>query len=176
MLKHKTTLPYFFFKSLISSVKVSSQHRQMILIFYVADTITSWSAVSIWTRYLQIMKVTYLILVLLLLFQRWGNYVSMKLWSLTGPRWHISEYGATVEWYWQGKTKKLGKRPVPVPLYPPHIPHGVTWVRSWASMVRNWRLTASAMAWPILLFTAYQLFPPVHKTRKYLLVHIWDIR
>jgi hypothetical protein len=47
-----------------------------------------------------------------------------------------------VEWKWQGKTEVLGKKPVPVPLCPPQIPHGLTW----ASAVRGRRLTAWATA------------------------------
>jgi hypothetical protein len=31
-------------------------------------------------------------------------------------RWYMSEYGAAVEWYWQGKTEGLGEKPVLVAL------------------------------------------------------------
>jgi hypothetical protein len=31
-----------------------------------------------------------------------------------------------VEWYWQGETEELGEKPVPVPLCPPQITHGLT--------------------------------------------------
>ena len=34
----------------------------------------------------------------------------------------MDEYGAMVEWYWQGKTEVMGENPVPVPLCPPQIP------------------------------------------------------
>jgi hypothetical protein len=56
--------------------------------------------------------------------------------------------GAPVEWNWQGKTEELGEKPVPVPLRPPQIPHGLTrdWTR--ASAVGGRRLTAWAMARP----------------------------
>jgi hypothetical protein len=33
---------------------------------------------------------------------------------------------ATAEWYWWGKTKEVREKPVPVPLCPPQIPHGLT--------------------------------------------------
>ena len=33
--------------------------------------------------------------------------------------------GAPVEWYWQMKTEVLGKKPVPMPLFPTQIPHGL---------------------------------------------------
>jgi hypothetical protein len=61
--------------------------------------------------------------------------------------------GAPVEWNWQGKTEVLGKKPVPVPLCPPQIPHGLTrdWTR--ASAVRGRRLTAWAMARGVTYFT-----------------------
>jgi hypothetical protein len=55
---------------------------------------------------------------------------------------------ATVEWYWQGKTEELGEKPVPVPLCPPQIPHGLTRARNWASAVRGRRLTTWATARP----------------------------
>jgi hypothetical protein len=55
-----------------------------------------------------------------------GERQSVELRPLTGPlsisRWHMSEYGAAVEWYWQAKTEGLGEKPVPVPLCPPQIP------------------------------------------------------
>jgi hypothetical protein len=52
---------------------------------------------------------------------------------------------ATVEWYWQGKPEELGEKPVPVPLCPPQIPHGLTRERTRASAVRGRRLTTWAM-------------------------------
>jgi hypothetical protein len=55
---------------------------------------------------------------------------------------------ATVELYWQGKTEELGEKPVPVPLCPPQIPHGLTPVRIRAPLVRGRRLTTWAMARP----------------------------
>jgi hypothetical protein len=49
---------------------------------------------------------------------------------------------ATVEWYIDGgKPKNAEKNPVPVPLCPPQIPHGLTRVWTWASAVRSRRLT-----------------------------------
>jgi hypothetical protein len=57
--------------------------------------------------------------------------------------------GAPVELNWQGKTEVLGgggEKPVPVPLCPPQIPHGLTRDRTRASAVRGWRLTVWAMA------------------------------
>ena len=53
------------------------------------------------------------------------------------------------EWYWQGKTAVFGGKPVPVALCTPQIPHGQTYVWTWGSMVRGWRLTAWPMAWPL---------------------------
>jgi hypothetical protein len=35
------------------------------------------------------------------------------------------EYGALMEWYWQRKTEVLGEKPVPMPLYPQQISHGL---------------------------------------------------
>jgi hypothetical protein len=42
----------------------------------------------------------------------------------------------------RGKTEVLGEKPVPVPLCPPQIPHGLTRDRARASAVRGRRLTA----------------------------------
>jgi hypothetical protein len=36
----------------------------------------------------------------------------------------------------------LEEKPVPVPLCPPQIPHGLTQDRTWSSAVRGWRITA----------------------------------
>ena len=51
------------------------------------------------------------------------------------------EYGALVERYRRGKTKVLGEATTLVPLYLPHISHGLTWDRTRASMMTVRRLT-----------------------------------
>jgi hypothetical protein len=56
--------------------------------------------------------------------------------------------GAPVEWNWEGKPEALGEKPVPVPLCPPQIPHGLTRHRTRASEVKGWRLTAWTIARP----------------------------
>jgi hypothetical protein len=48
----------------------------------------------------------------------------------------------------RGKQKNSRKKPVPVPLCPPQIPHGLTRDRTRASAVGGRRLTAWAMARP----------------------------
>jgi hypothetical protein len=46
-----------------------------------------------------------------------------------------------------GRGKQSTKRkPTPVPLYPPQIPHNLTWARTQAAAVESLRLTARAMA------------------------------
>jgi hypothetical protein len=45
-----------------------------------------------------------------------------------------------------GKNRSIGEKPVPGPLCPPQIPHGLAWDRTRASAVRGRRLTAWAMA------------------------------
>jgi len=52
--------------------------------------------------------------------------------------------------YCQGKTEELGVKPVPVSLYPPQIPRGLTRAQTRASTVRCWRLSDWAMVWPLL--------------------------
>jgi hypothetical protein len=70
----------------------------------------------------------------------------------------IRVWRATMEWYWQGKTEELGEKPVPAPLCPPQIPHGLTRAQTRASAVRGRRLTTWAMARPPLL-TTWHLIP-----------------
>ena len=50
-------------------------------------------------------------------------------------RFHFN--GAPVEWNWQGKTEVLGEKPVPVPLCPPQISHGLARDRTRASAATN---------------------------------------
>jgi hypothetical protein len=50
----------------------------------------------------------------------------------------------------QGKTEVLREKPVPVPLCPPQIPHGLTQDQSPASEVGGWKLTTSAIPQPKL--------------------------
>ena len=58
--------------------------------------------------------------------------------------------GAPVEWIYRGKPKYSGEKPVPVPLCPPQIPHGLSRDRTRVSAVRGQRLTSWAMARPSL--------------------------
>jgi hypothetical protein len=58
----------------------------------------------------------------------------------------------------RGKTEGLGEKPVPVPLCPPQIPHGLTWLRNRASSVRSRRLTAWAISRTVLPVTVSSVF------------------
>jgi hypothetical protein len=62
------------------------------------------------------------------------------------PSRSYSLWTAMVEWYWQGKTKELRGNPVPIPLCPPQIQHGLTQARTWACALRRQRLIAWAVA------------------------------
>jgi hypothetical protein len=53
-----------------------------------------------------------------------------------------------VEWQWQGKTEELREKPVPVPLCPPQILHGLTHAWNHDSEVTGRRLTAWTTAQP----------------------------
>jgi hypothetical protein len=45
------------------------------------------------------------------------------------------------------------RKPAPVPLCPPKIPHDLTWARTWAATLGSQQLIAWAMACPIHKFT-----------------------
>jgi hypothetical protein len=57
--------------------------------------------------------------------------------------------GAPVELNWHGKTQVLAEKPVPVPLRPPQIQHGLTRDRTRTSAVGGRRLTAWAITRPL---------------------------
>jgi hypothetical protein len=87
----------------------------------------------------------------------------------------IYEYG---EWWWndidRGKLKNSWDKPVPMPLCPPQIPHGLTQAQTGESAVRGRRQTACAMAGPkdtpvMPMENKHNLFPqliriPYHNT------------
>jgi hypothetical protein len=63
-----------------------------------------------------------------------------------------------IDEYWAFGGMRIGKgnrstrrKPTPVPLYPPQIPHDLTWDRSQTAAVGSQRLTAWAMARPTLM-------------------------
>jgi hypothetical protein len=61
---------------------------------------------------------------------------------------------------WQEKTEELGEKPVPVPLCPPQIPHGLNRERTRASALRGRRLTTWAMARPQSILSIMFPFSP----------------
>jgi hypothetical protein len=75
----------------------------------------------------------------------WRGQVGQCLWGTGSLRYYVSQYGVTVEWYWQGKADGLSGRPVPVSLRP-QISHGLTWTRTQEFAVKNSRLTV----WPMV--------------------------
>jgi hypothetical protein len=81
----------------------------------------------------------------------WDN-VSAKMRPLTGP---LSIPPMTHDWIWSageniltGENWRTRRKPIPVPLCPPHIPRGLTWERIGVSPVRSRLLTAWAMTRP----------------------------
>jgi hypothetical protein len=66
-----------------------------------------------------------------------------RIFHLPGDVWVWRDL---VELYWQKKTKELRWKPVPVSLYPPHIPYKQTRTRTRFSAVRGRRLTTWAIA------------------------------
>jgi hypothetical protein len=68
--------------------------------------------------------------------------------------WMIDDdYGALGEMRIGRGNRSTRRKPAPVPLCPPQIPHDLTWDRTQAATVGSWRLTAWAMAWPIWRLT-----------------------
>jgi len=61
----------------------------------------------------------------------------------------MNDYVELVDWCWQGKTKYLGGKPVPVTLFLPKFTHGLAWDQALETMLRGQWLTASAMPWSI---------------------------
>jgi hypothetical protein len=83
------------------------------------------------------------------------TYRSFKAYSATlWWRWSVFFFPLfqVMEHHWneidRGKTEVLGEEPVPVPLCPPQIPHGLTRDRTRTFAVGDRRLTAWAMARP----------------------------
>jgi hypothetical protein len=90
-------------------------------------------------------------------FLGWGEtestwYVGHYLAYCTSPGLQMMNVEQSVEWELAGKTEVLGGKPAPMPLCPPQIPHDLTWARTRAAAVGNRRLTAWAMARPLLIF------------------------
>ena len=57
----------------------------------------------------------------------------------------MNEYGALVEWYWQGKLKYREKS-CPIVSFPSQITHGLVWYRTQVFVVRGWCQTARLFA------------------------------
>jgi hypothetical protein len=76
------------------------------------------------------------------------------LWWRWREIWLVFSFFQVMEQRWneidRGKSKYSGRKPVPVSLCPPQIPHGLTRDRTRPCAVRIRRLTAWAMARPFL--------------------------
>jgi hypothetical protein len=84
-----------------------------------------------------------------------------------GGRW-MNEYGALVEWYWQGKTELLGEKPVPVQLYPPQISQVLARDRPQASEVSSRPLAASTSVIKCMLnIISFPPPPPARLTHNF---------
>jgi hypothetical protein len=66
-------------------------------------------------------------------------FVPQMLHESRQPQWNAVD---------SGKPKNSWEKPVPVPLCPPQIPHGLTRARTRASAARDWRPTSWSMARP----------------------------
>ena len=86
--------------------------------------------------------------------QNWWNDTDRGNWSTgrktlysVGGRW-MNEYGALVEWYWQGKLKYWGEELVPLPLCPSQILPVLAWDQTHASKLTGWQLITWLMSQP----------------------------
>jgi hypothetical protein len=84
------------------------------------------------------------------------------LWGETESAWYCGNYWPIVQalddrcwWLWSNCRMKTGRenrstqrKPTPVPLCPPKIPHDLTWAQNQAAAVGGQRLSAWAMARP----------------------------
>jgi hypothetical protein len=107
---------------------------------------------------------------------RQDSVYAESIWYWPSPRWEAGDWhgqnllllfmsmrwGAQAEWQWQGKTDRLGEKPVAVPLCLPQIPHGLTQARFRASTVRGRQWTAWAIE------SALSEFFPFGNTRQIL--------
>jgi hypothetical protein len=85
---------------------------------------------------------------------RWGKTVALNCGYqrayCSSPTWYmgVESNGGMIL---TGETGQFGEKPVPVPLYPPQIPYGLTRARTRTYALRGRRLTAWAMARPYWL-------------------------
>jgi hypothetical protein len=77
---------------------------------------------------------------------RWGKTIGHRRAYCSSLRWYMSM--ESHDRLRQANTNELGDTPVPVPLWPPQIPHKATRARTGASAVRGRRITAWAKTRP----------------------------
>ena len=89
-----------------------------------------------------------------------------------------------MEWYRLGKTKVLREKPVPVPLFPLQILHGLAWDWIQPDVLRGWWLTTQAavqpQCWSNLMnqfktVTTTFSFTLLPTTCKYSKLKIWSV-
>jgi hypothetical protein len=95
--------------------------------------------------------------------------VRLCLWT-TATNWPIIHSlgdiwvcRAMVEWYWQGKREELGEKPVPVPLCPPQIPHGLTQSQTRAFVMRGWWHNCLSLGMASVIVTNWQLWTIINE-------------
>jgi hypothetical protein len=79
----------------------------------------------------------------------WVHLVCRPLTGLFYQPWMIDDECGTVSWMRiDGINWITLRKPAPVPLCPPQIPHHLTWALTQAVAEGSWWLTNWAMAWP----------------------------
>jgi hypothetical protein len=91
-----------------------------------------------------------------LLFISWGGLrssplcMSATIWPVVpAPDDDDDEFGAVAGMRIGKENRNIGRKPAPLPLSPPQIPHDLIWLQTWDVMAGNQRLTAWAIARPV---------------------------
>jgi hypothetical protein len=82
-------------------------------------------------------------------------YCGHLLAYCTSPQWHMAmTVEQLVEWMSSWRNWSTQRKPAPMLLCSPQIPHDLTQARTRATAIGSWRLTAWVMTWPMTWLTS----------------------